>query len=93
MHTAEDTDADNGKDANIYSGLPFGNTSVPDMKGTYTLRTGDVERFDSRNAMEYMNYLLELLRDESSAFAALGQDFVASQIKELNQNIAQLEQK
>lgn len=73
-----------------YSANPF---EARDLKGTYSVRTGDVERFDSRNAIEYMNYALELLRDESRAFAALGQDFVASLIKELNQNIALLEQK
>lgn len=63
------------------------------QKGTYTIRTGEMQRFDSRNAMEYMNYLVELLRDESRAFAALGQDFIASTIKHLNQNITQIEQK
>ncbi len=62
-------------------------------KGTYAIRQGDLERFDSRNAMEYMNYLVDLLRDESRAFAALGQDFIATLIKNLNQNIAQIEQK
>jgi len=62
-------------------------------KGSYAVRSGNVERFDSRNATEYLNYLLELLRDESGAFAAIGQDFIASLIKELNQNITQIEQK
>ncbi|GAA4343133.1 type VI secretion system baseplate subunit TssF [Flaviaesturariibacter amylovorans] len=74
----------------FYSSNPF---EARDTKGTYSVRTGDVERFDSRDAIEYLNYALELLRDESRAFAALGQDFVASLIKELNQNIALLEQK
>ena len=62
-------------------------------KGTYALRSSGVERFDSRNANEHLNYLTELLRDESNAFAAYGQDFIASLIKELKQNIAQIEQK
>lgn len=94
INSVEGTDGGGGdKEANKYTNLPFDNTSELRTKGTYTLRTGDVERFDSRNATEYMNYLVELLRDESSAFAALGQDFVASLVKELNQNITQLEQK
>lgn len=62
-------------------------------KGTYTVRTGDLQRFDSRNAAEYLNYLVELLRDESRAFAAFGQDFLAATIKELNQNIELISQK
>ena len=80
------------EEENKYSSSPF----VPrdaSGNGTYTLQAGDVERFDSRNAVEYMNYLVELLRDESRAFAAMGQDFVATIIKELNQNISQIEQK
>jgi hypothetical protein len=40
-----------------------------------------------------MNYLAELLRDESRAFAAMGQDFIASMIKMLNQSISQIELK
>lgn len=62
-------------------------------KGTYALRSSGVERFDTRNANDHLNYLTELLRDESNAFAAYGQDFIASIIKELKQNIAQIEQK
>lgn len=78
---------------NTYTNSPFDDIKEMQMNGTYSLTTGEVERFDNRNAVEYMNYLLELLRDESRAFAAIGQDFVASVIKELNQNIALIEQK
>ena len=59
--------------------------------GTYILRQGGVGRFDSRNAAEIVNYLLELLRDESAAFAILGADMISSNLKELNQIIARLE--
>ena len=62
-------------------------------KGTYAVRSSGVERFDSRNANEHLNYLTELLRDESNAFAAYGQDFISSLIRELKQNISQIEQK
>ncbi|MCU0451626.1 MAG: type VI secretion system baseplate subunit TssF [Bernardetiaceae bacterium] len=69
-------------------------TNLQDVGGeTYTLRFQGVDRFDSRNARELLYYLLELLRDEGSAFAALGEDFLTSLIKEMNQNIARLEQK
>jgi hypothetical protein len=75
-----------------YSDQPVG-TGELRTKGMYSLRSGDIERFDARNATEYLHYLVELLRDESGAFAALGQDFVASLVRELNQNINQLDQK
>ena len=59
--------------------------------GTYIIRNGGVGRFDSRNAAEIVNYLLELLRDESASFAILGADMIASNLKELNQTITRLE--
>lgn len=36
--------------------------------GTYSLRKGGCERFDSRSAKELLVYLLDLLDDESHAF-------------------------
>ncbi len=77
---------------NDYIFYPFDQYNDAD-KGIYTVRDGDLERFDSRNAAEYLNYLVELLRDESRSFAAFGQDFMASAIKELNQNIGLIDQK
>jgi len=62
-------------------------------KGAYILRQGGVGRFDSRNAMEVLNYLLELLRDESAAFSVLGTDMISSNLRELHQTIARLEQR
>jgi len=62
-------------------------------KGTFAIRSSGVERFDQRNATDILKYLVELLRDESSAFAAFGQDFIANVIKELNENIGQIENK
>jgi hypothetical protein len=67
--------------------------NLNDLNGTYSLRTKGVQRFDSRNATEHLNYVLELLRDESSAFAAFGQEFIASNIRELNQTISLIEQR
>jgi hypothetical protein len=61
--------------------------------GSYILRQGGVGRFDSRNAIEILNYLLELLRDENAAFAILGTDMVSSNLREMNQIIARIEQR
>jgi hypothetical protein len=62
-------------------------------KGTYIIRQGGVARFDSRNASEILQYLMELLRDEMAAFSVIGTDMIASNLKELNQTIARLEQR
>jgi hypothetical protein len=61
--------------------------------GTFTVREGGMERFDKRNAQDIINYLMQLLRSESSAFSAYGQEFVAVLLKEMNQRIALMEQK
>jgi hypothetical protein len=75
-----------------YKAIPF-KKSADEETGTYTLRTGGLERFDSRNSREMIQYLIELLRSESAAFSAYGHDFIAGTLKELNQFIALLEQK
>lgn len=62
-------------------------------KGAYILRQGGVGRFDSRDAVEILNYLIELLRDENAAFTVLGTDMISSNIREMNQIIARLDQK
>jgi len=60
---------------------------------TYSLNTKGISRFDQRSATEFTAYLTELLKDESAAFTALGSDFLATLLKELNQSIALLEQR
>ena len=76
----------------VYRSTPYRKLEEEEA-GTYTLRTGGVERFDERNAKEFIGYLLELLRNESAAFSAYGYDFIASTLKEVNQRIALMEQK
>jgi hypothetical protein len=57
------------------------------------LRSDGVGRFDVRSAMEYLEYLLELMKEESAAFNVIGSDMIASNLRELNQAIARLEKK
>ncbi|MEN8115738.1 MAG: hypothetical protein ABFS16_02090, partial [Bacteroidota bacterium] len=77
------------------SGKHFAQKSFSGIKdveeGTYIVRHGGVGRFDSRNAAEIIDYLLELLRDESAAFSIMGADMISSDLKELNQTITRLE--
>jgi len=61
--------------------------------GNYALRRGGVARFDARNAQEILAYVVDLLRDESASFSVLGNDFISSNIKQLNQLLAMLNQK
>ncbi len=62
-------------------------------KGSALLRSDGVGRFDARSAMEYLEYLLELLKEESAAFNVIGSEMLSSNLRELNQAIARLEKK
>ena len=62
-------------------------------KGSALLRSDGVGRFDTRSAMEYLDYLLELMKEESAAFNVIGSDMISSNLRELNQTIARLEKK
>lgn len=49
------------------------------------MRQGGIGRFDERDAVDIIDYLLQLLRDESAAFAIMDNDFVNKEIKNLKQ--------
>ena len=50
----------------------------------YMIRQGGIARFDSRDAKETINHLIDLIRDERAGFALLGTDLISS---ELNSSI------
>jgi hypothetical protein len=75
----------------VYKGIPLAGLNEVEV-ATYTIRSA-INRLDQRQAQEILNYLVELLQDESASFAAMGEDFLNSQIIELNQNIARLDQR
>jgi hypothetical protein len=75
-----------------YNEIPFTNENDKG-DGSYAIRYGGTERFDTRNAKELVDYLFELLRDEKVAFAAYGADFLSTALKNLEQNISLIEQK
>lgn len=57
------------------------------------LRNGGVGRFDERDALAVVDYLIQLLRDETAAFSAIGNDFMNNEMKQLKQIINKLEQR
>ncbi|QJD96541.1 hypothetical protein HH214_11970 [Mucilaginibacter robiniae] len=80
-------------DRNVfYSEIPY-TQATHNFEGSYSIRNGGAERFDSRNARQMIEYLLELLRDEKAAFASYGTDFLNSVLKTLEQNLAIIEKK
>ncbi|ATV34195.1 hypothetical protein CUC00_11125 [Prevotella intermedia] len=59
--------------------------------GTYNLYFGNLERFDSDNARTLINKLLQLVREDGSAFKALDIDTLTAQLNELYHNIESIE--
>jgi hypothetical protein len=61
--------------------------------GTYEVRHHRTGRIDEDEVISKLNYLIELLRDESSAFSALDLNFLSVHLRTLDQNIEQLRNK
>ncbi|MEX8547209.1 MAG: hypothetical protein V5804_06365 [Mucilaginibacter sp.] len=80
-------------DKNVhYSEIPY-TQAAQSFEGSYSIRNGGAERFDSRNAQQIIEYLFELLRDEKAAFSSYGNDFLNNILKALDQNLALIEKK
>jgi len=56
------------------------------------IRNGGVGRYDEREAAAHIEYIINILRDESAAFSAIGTDMVSSEMSQLLQGINKLEQ-
>ena len=85
------------RDVYSLSNVAYRSTTLTDLSegatDTYTLRSHGAGRFDTRTGHEALRELLELLRDESRAFTAAGTDFVGTILRELDQNLARLQER
>lgn len=70
--------------------LPFFDTNQI-KPGKYAIRRDRVAKFDSRNAREMLQYVLELMRDEAAAFTAASGAIGSKEILELEQNLNRIE--
>ncbi len=75
-----------------YTELPFHDTETRKY-GTYSVKRGGIERFDIRNAEEYISNLIDLLRDEGAAFSMVGKGFLSGMIDTLKNTISIIEQR
>lgn len=62
------------------------------QEGELVVRSSGIGRFDSREAKEIIAYLMEVIRDESSLFEEVKNDYVTNRMRELHQLIASLEE-
>lgn len=70
----------------VYEQLPY-HESDAHKTCTYAVKRGGVERFDSRNAKEYILNLIDLLRDEGVAYSLVGRGFLSGLTKQLEELI------
>ncbi|MEK6512478.1 type VI secretion system baseplate subunit TssF [Myroides odoratimimus] len=78
--------------AREYSEIPFSeNNSL--RQGLYTLRKGGMERFSERNAIDLITNVIELTRDEVSAFGIVERDKVMEALKNMIFQMRALDQK
>ncbi|THU38476.1 hypothetical protein FAM09_17570 [Niastella caeni] len=61
-------------------------------KLTVILRQGGIGRFDERDASMIVEHIVQLISDESAAFAVLGRGFMSGELQRLQQIIYKLEQ-
>jgi hypothetical protein len=62
------------------------------QEGELVIRSSGIGRFDTREAKEVIAYLVEVIRDESSLFEEVKNDYVTNRMRELHQLIATLEE-
>lgn len=74
-----------------YSEIPYAGTASM-QRGLYSVRRGGLERFDERDAMDIVNYMMELSRDEVSAFGSAGIGNVLAPLKEMGTQLKKLNQ-
>ncbi len=60
---------------------------------SYFVRQGGIARFDSRDARETIEHLLDLVRDEAAAFSLKGGDLISYELKQLDQILSRLQQR
>jgi hypothetical protein len=62
-------------------------------KGSYSVRLGGTGRLDERDGYEYLNYLLDLLRDEKQSFAAMDVSSTISDLRTIEQVLTRVKKR
>ncbi|MFK7784898.1 MAG: hypothetical protein AB8B56_07275, partial [Crocinitomicaceae bacterium] len=66
---------------------PVLDSDINDLSGTYSLYFGNADRFDQRNAKGMLNRMIQAVREEGSAFSAIGYDLLNAHLKELSEKL------
>ena len=68
-------------------------TGTKAMPATFQIKQGGIERFDSRDSHQVIDYLTDLMRSEISAFSSYGIEYLSSTIDSLKEGVNRLEAK
>ena len=68
-------------------------TGLENLKGSYTVYSGDLKSFDERNAKNMIEEFIQTVREEGSSFVALGYEGLNMQLEQINSNLTQMEEK
>lgn len=77
-------------------GRPYAKTiknDIQNLKGTYSLYFGELEQFDARNAKSKLEEIIQTVREEGSAFSAIGYDLINAYLDNLNDKLNDLQRK
>ncbi|MCT4666192.1 MAG: hypothetical protein N4A45_13285 [Flavobacteriales bacterium] len=66
---------------------------ISNLQGSYALYFGGLEQFDDRSAKAVLDHVIQTVRQEGSAFSAMGYDLVNAYLNDLNKKLDQIEQK
>lgn len=75
----------------LYS--PVINSDINDLSGTYSLYSGKADRFDQRSAKGMLNRMIQTVREEGSAFSAIGYDLLNAHLEDLSEKLDVIEKK
>ena len=69
------------------------NSDINNLSGTYSLYFGNTDRFDQRNAKGMLDRMIQAVREEGSAFSAIGYDLLNAHLEDLSVKLDLLEKK
>jgi Type VI secretion system, TssF len=73
-------------------GNPLDGFNKQDEDSPVNIHYGGISRFNEKNAVSAVEGLIQQLRDESSAFSSIGNDFLNNELRLLQQSLNKLEQ-
>jgi Type VI secretion system, TssF len=73
-------------------GNPLDGFNKQDEDSPVNIHYGGIGRFNEKNAVSAVEGLIQQLRDESSAFSSIGNDFLNNELRLLQQSLNKLEQ-